>query len=537
MASKKIYSCEGLEPPKKHLLRTNSSKENTAHIELNLPNGQVKVLDFKKFLGQGFDENISTMLKAACHLRDAGAISIEGIRTSINSLDYWFKFCKSQCSERSDFSSENIDRNLIIQFISWLKNQVNKDGELHSPNYLRTIYTKVKSILIVLCELKIISEANEVFPNNPFPGATSQDNRRKVIASLSDGERERILRPLAAEIGAILNDSHPLSIMDQIGLCAFSIFLKHGLNPAPLFRMERDLSKSLHEHPQKNKFILVTYKARSKKHQTEPIPIPDQTEAAVIKIDTLRILEKVLKITTNIAKTALNPHTKEKLWIYDSPKNGAIIMTPEQLSPVSNRFSKRHNLIRDDGSKLKMSSQLFRNTKHNKIWIISDGDIYATAHATSNTPRVARSYLQLQPQQLEQHRLAGEVLTEILSNTSFTETPVAKCRDNVNGDLAPKNGKICTDFLSCFRCKSQVITKDDLHKLFSFYWAIYSLQSEIGTKLWEKKYYWIIRVIDRYVASEFSEDLISRAKRLARETPHPMWASKSNRIAITSIYE
>jgi hypothetical protein len=183
-----------------------------------------------------------------------------------------------------------------------------------------------------------------------------------------------------------------------------------------------------------------------------------------------------------------------------------------------------------------MSSQLFRNTKLNRVWRASKGDLLATAKSGSNTPHVAERYLTVTPDMLEEHRLAGEVLVETLSgNVPREATPHSGCKDSINGELAPQNGEHCVDFLSCFRCKSQVILQDDLYKLFSFYWALFAQRSHVGSDNWKKLFGWIVRIIDRDISPNFDAKVVAREKARARMEPHPMWRSPSVLAALRSV--
>jgi hypothetical protein len=144
--------------------------------------------------------------------------------------------------------------------------------------------------------------------------------------------------------------------------------------------------------------------------------------------------------------------------------------------------------------------------------------------------------LAVTPDMLDEHRMAGEVLVDTLSAAASRDnTPHSGCRDVFNGEFAPKDGSACVDFLSCFRCKSQVVVQDDLHKLFSFYWALFSQRSHIGQDNWRKLFGWVTRVIDRDIASKFDALVVEREKARARTEPHPMWRSPSVLAALRSI--
>jgi hypothetical protein len=104
-------------------------------------------------------------------------------------------------------------------------------------------------------------------------------------------------------------------------------------------------------------------------------------------------------------------------------------------------------------------------------------------------------------------------------------TPVGRCKDPWTGELAPKNGKPCMDFLSCFRCVSYVIVEEeaDLYRLFSFYWFLVRERTRVGASRWAKVYGWIVRLIDEQVTARFDTGRVKAARDRARTDPHPFW--------------
>ncbi|KAA9178828.1 hypothetical protein F3K36_05940 [Delftia sp. BR1] len=426
----------------------------------------------------------------------------------------------------------SINREMMEAFAGWLKTRVKANGELWSINSARTVFQKTKTVLQALVDRRLVGET-ELFPRNLFSGATNPVNRRNYIRPLSDDERERILRPLAAEVAQVFDGVHPGGATTQLGLCVFAIFLKTGVNPTPFLEIPRDLTKCFLEHPRVNRKVLVTFKRRARAFTTTPIE--PWSDTRVVSLDVYKLCERAVYLTEGAAKAAEKTAQEGKLWVYES-KDGVRGLTTASLSAVANSFSRRHNLLRDDGSRLKMTSQLFRNTKLNRVWRASRGDLLATAKSASNTPAAAERYLTVTPDMLEEHRMAGEVLVEMLSGaTPRDDTPHSGCRDAINGELAPKNGEPCVDFLSCFRCKSQVVVGDDLYKLFSFYWALLAQRAHVGSDRWKRLFAWIVRVIDRDIAPKFDPKIVEHERKRARAEPHPMWRSPSVLDALRSM--
>jgi hypothetical protein len=115
-----------------------------------------------------------------------------------------------------------------------------------------------------------------------------------------------------------------------------------------------------------------------------------------------------------------------------------------------------------------------RKTFENRIWMLSGQDPIATARLGGLSLKVSNDhYLEAPPEAEKNFRLLGEVLTRELLDTPEVvtlpaeNTPVSQCRDSLNGQFAPHaNGERCTNFLACVRCRSFVVTEDDLYRGF-----------------------------------------------------------------------
>lgn len=140
-------------------------------------------------------------------------------------------------------------------------------------------------------------------------------------------------------------------------------------------------------------------------------------------------------------------------------------------------------------------------------------------------------YWEAPPEAERNMRFIGEARVEELRNKkkliASDRTPIGSCKDLKHGQRAPKNGKVCTEVLGCFRCKSFVVTADDLHRLFSFYWAAVRNHENFGGKRWTKYLRQVIRLIDEEIAPQFDARLVSEHKEKARENPHAFWRDLS----------
>lgn len=508
-----------------------------ANLQLPLPHGETKTYSFSDHLGLGYDDIVYACVQSVAQMIQVGRPEPYSIKTMVESgLRHWFAFCRDHVSAGvRSLALGSVDKRTIEAFIAWLHLRVKPDGERWSLNTSRTVYAKVKTVLGDLCTRRLLP-SDDFFPPNPFPRATALENRRTYIRPLSDREREHIIKALAAEVSQIFDGTHGSSLRVRLALCAFAILLKTGLNPTPLLELPRDPMKAFMDHPRVNRRILVTFKRRADKNTLTPL---EPGESRVVSLDVYRLYLKVIELTAPHVGKAVDPEIAERLWIFEQADGRVRGLSVEDLSGAATDFTNRHTLVRDDGTRLKMTSQLFRNTRTNRIWRASKGDLLATARSAGHTLAVAERYLAVTPDMLEEHRLAGEVMVRTLveaGRAGLEKTPVASCRDPYSGERAPKNGTACVDFLSCFRCKSQVITGDDLYRLFSFYWAVLNERERIGAENWKKVFAWIVRVIDRDIVPRFEDQkMVHEAKSRARNDPHPMWRSREALLAIGSV--
>ena len=102
-------------------------------------------------------------------------------------------------------------------------------------------------------------------------------------------------------------------------------------------------------------------------------------------------------------------------------------------------------------------------------------------------------------------------------------TPVAGCMDPRNGHRAPKDGSPCTEVLACFRCRSCIVTQDDLYRLFSFYWSVIEDRHTGDRKGWRKLFRHIVRLIDDDIAPQFDPEVAEATRAKAKVDRHPYW--------------
>jgi hypothetical protein len=195
-----------------------------------------------------------------------------------------------------------------------------------------------------------------------------------------------------------------------------------------------------------------------------------------------------------------------------------------------------YGLTDSDGKPLRINISRLRKTFANRIFELTDGDLVTTAAALGNTPQVAeQNYLSPSEDTRRNWQFMGEVLVqELLTQTigeTYSDTPMGRCADLVNGQYAPKReGATCMNFLNCLRCKHYAVTAEDLYKLFSFYFRVLAERSRMDKRRWAREYAHIPRLIDHYIVAEglrrgtFKDATVEAARERARILPHPFWS-------------
>jgi hypothetical protein len=200
------------------------------------------------------------------------------------------------------------------------------------------------------------------------------------------------------------------------------------------------------------------------------------------------------------------------------------------------KWVKEKDLKNDNGEPLQVNISRFRKTFENRIWELSGGDPFVTAALANHSVKVSQTHYLEAPKEAEKNfNYMGKVRTqELLSNVKVIEnnTPVSKCSDISNRTDKNGNKIYCTDFLSCVRCRNMVVTKEDLYRLFSFYWLIVYEREQIGAKRWSKYFAHIIRIIDRDIAPQFDADYVATIKAQAQANPHPAWKHRNQLEAV-----
>ena len=201
------------------------------------------------------------------------------------------------------------------------------------------------------------------------------------------------------------------------------------------------------------------------------------------------------------------------------------------LSYAIKALAKKYDLKDEDGKPVVINISRIRKTFINGIYELPGGNILRAAKAGKwkGSEMVDRYLVASDESKLNLGRGMEIRVLELTSQPDIKPTPTASCKDPINGDRAPKNGSPCLEFLACFRCKSFVVTGDDLYRVYSLYWAIVRSRDTFGRKEWKRHLSNVMAVIDEELEPAFikqgMESHLQAEKERARTNPHPYWTN------------
>nr|WP_246638235.1 hypothetical protein [Halomonas neptunia] len=483
-------------------------------------------LDFARHYGNGCDVVVYATQRAldrmakACADSSGKTLSAMTIANYFNNgLSAFLPFCATMASALGrELRLDDIDRQFTDHFIAQLRQS---GGSLSTQ---KNRYTSTKSVLAEMGQSGWI--AKDIFPRNPFPNS----NRSvKGQATLSEPERRSVMQALKADMQAIIKGRGPLT-SQELAVCLLSIAARTGINPTPALEL---LTDCLQPHPIKaDRYVLVSFKRRGNATHIQSLRRVADIESMVSALpDVARIIDLVRERNATPRQASNYP---ELLFVYKSRRGTSAgemcRLTQRILAHGIKAFLNRHQIADADGEPLKLNVMRLRKTFENRLFTLSGQDPFLTARLGGHTPKVSDNHYLEAPESAEKDwRLMGEIRTEELLNHGKVvslptqNTPVARCRDTLNGERAPKNGEHCQKFLACFRCRSFVVTGDDLYRVFSLYWTLVQMRQEMGGSAWKRVYGHIIRIIDLEITPQFEAELVGIQRQRAKVDPHPFW--------------
>ena len=500
---------------------------------VNYPNlgssgGNGSNFDFSPYYGKGYDDITNrAYYTAKALLKNTDAFTEktqqsyfqQGFAYFAEYLEL-FRHSASEDLTQADFTPELIDQYLLHL----------KGSELEYGSQ-KSLYTKLKSVLVRMKDKGYWSAVGDInlnadfFPKNPFPNS---NKRLKGEKPLSKHDKRRVVVALKQAIKPIYQKSEPLTGY-ELTLCLLTVAIQTGINTSPLLNMTTD---ALSDHPLKdNRKLLTVFKKRGNATQLHNLRKSEELEVVQgIKLDVAYLIEVIIEQNAQVREVT----DTDLVFSYattggstGTEKGTATSLSDQMLNENINKFTKEYDLKDEDGRTMKLNVSRFRKTFINGIYELSGESLLVAAQQAKHSGTgTLEHYLQAPEQSKRNLGLMGEIRVKELTCVE-PSVPVGHCKDPKHGDRAPKDGTFCNDFLGCFRCRSFVITGDDLYKLYSFYWAIVRNRDEFGRKDWKRHLRNVLRIVDEEVVPAFARlgqlQRIEDEKERARTNPHPYW--------------
>ena len=484
-----------------------------------------RAFDFAPYYGQGFDA-ITTVCQATIEKLIQQSIDTQQAALAASTI---LGYCRSglkcffgfltlwHAGVKRDLQLVDITPELIEEYIHHLKAS---DIAYTSQ---KNCYEKGKGALTAAYTQGYLPHVDikRLFLKNPFPNS----NRRvKGEKPLTQAETRQLVSALKMEMTRILAGNESLDSFD-LTVCVLGIGMVTGMNPTPVLSLPTDC---IQPHPLKqNQRLLVAFKRRGNATQVVSLRQSQDIELLrSVKLNVANTIEMIIERNAALREQYQDPM---QLLVYQAKtinKGTVTALTSANMVDNINTLIDKHQLTDDDGKPMRLNMMRLRKTFVNRIWELSGQDPLIAARHGKHTAKVNQAhYLEAPPEAETNMRFIGEARVESLrvGYGPKETTPISGCKDSKYGHRAPKDGKVCTETLDCFRCKSFVVTEEDLYRLFSFYWAAVRERNSFGIKNWNKYLRHIIRIIDEDIAPQFDKDTEMAVREKAKTTPHPFW--------------
>lgn len=506
----------------------NSTKGGFKETVVQFPKNTItkrKFLEFSGLYNIGCDDITSRLQSTIKELIDK-SVRTRGTSLSFSTIENYYVgakvfliFCQACAkTQKESMVFSDVDDRLIKRYLTYL-------SEL---GFSRNYYKFTKALL------GYAGLNKSIFPKNPYPNS---NRKMKGEKRLSRKERAQVAKAVKFDWKEIRNGKGVLE-SNQVLTCFIGIALRTGMNPGALLELRTDC---LLPHPLKSdRMVVVSYKRRGNKINVTPIK--KNLESATFKTALPDVIQMIELITERNADIRSQTDHPDRLFVFPSRAKGTragetLVMFDSHLHHGFPAFAKRHNLKCDSGETLQFNTMRLRKTFENRIWELSGGDPFMTAKAGGHSIKVSDThYLEAPEDSEERLQFIGEARVQQMLVDDTENTPLAHCKDPINGHRAPKNGKHCDAFLACFRCKSCVITGDDLHKLFSLYWMLIKERQIMSTRAWSRHFRHIIRIIDDNISPQFDGEIVESAREKAKQNPHPYWKTLDQLGGVDYVY-
>jgi hypothetical protein len=441
----------------------------------------------------------------------------------------------------------DVTRDLIDGYLLYLQ-----ASGLSTPSQ-KAKYDKAKAVLKALGRrdrLQIVHVGDfATFPPSPFPGA---GNKVKGETPLTREERKQFALAINEALSPIFSSETVTLTSELVSYAALAVALYTGRNTTPILQMP---TTCLKPHPKEGTMFLLLYKRRGNSYSKVALRNDLKSWEMIEGTSTVRwnivvLIRRVLELSEPLRQKAPDA-LKGRLWLFEAAKGPRVGQASALEDATFGRnvaaLVKGAQLVDGGGKPLRINISRLRKTFVNRLNELLNGDIGATAYAAGHSPSVTtNSYLRPGENSKRNWRFMGETLvTELLTNNvgKTAKTPVGQCTDGRHGEFAPKkaDGAVCMSFLNCLRCANYVVTGDDLHRLFSFYWRVLGERAHIERQRWDRQFAHIVRLIERDVIAAgvkkrvFKQAEVDEARERARLNPHPFWRADGMMEALATL--
>ncbi|WP_035881711.1 hypothetical protein, partial [Cupriavidus metallidurans] len=459
--------------------------------------GGEKNIILDAWLGRGIDAWVRATLACLRVFLLSGSREPSTVVNYSRSMSVFFTFLIGEGKAPRISTPAALSPMHIEAFVSWLILRGQKTG--HQSETERNVYKSVKAVIRAMFRQGYIAgEWTRFFRRRALPVS----NGSSLNTSLSEAEQVRLANAIKTDLVAIHNGRLNLNPKDVQTLRLLLVAHRQGHNAAPLLELERsDMLAGLLPGTMR----MRTRKSRNKRVLSKPGRAVSSRESGdgdeeeiVFGLAEGAVVQQAISSSEALLEKA-PAHLRNRVWLYASQKHGEVgtvsALTRSAICQAISALAVRHDLRADNGGRLRINLSRTRKSFFDRALRVTDGDLERTANLMGNTRGVAgRNYPSMNE---ARQREAAEFMNEDYVNlmraggqvseapeggpprvieikpvdVAQKRTPIAGCRDTLNGQYAPHDGhNHCDRFVMCLFCASFAIvgTVDELWRLFSF---------------------------------------------------------------------
>ncbi|WP_207001352.1 hypothetical protein [Trinickia mobilis] len=539
-------------------------------------------IDFTDSLGLGIDDWVWSVLACLQCILLSGTRESSTVAQYAKSLRVFFSYLATGLASPPITKPEELSPLHIDAFTGWLQARGRQRKQTVETN--RTQFKNVKSVLMEMLMRGCIPRVPRGYLKNktlPWQHGGSRQT------SLSEKEQEHVANAIKADLVAIHHGRLLLYPADVQALRLLLVAHRQGKSPTPLLELRRDAMTpglfpgTIHMRTVKvrgRKVRNSVGRAASANARSRLESEDREIKDVVFALAEGAVLQQAINSTEDLVKEA-PPRYRNRVWLYRSQannksRNSVTCLTSRTLAKAVSALIQRHNLVGDNGKVLRLNLTRMRKAFFDRAFRSTEGDSVKTANLMGNTPRVAGgNYPSMnEARQAGAAEFLGEDYTAMMRGsargdgdarseplvikitpvrtasdgtptTSLDRTPVSGCKDTLNGEHAPHDGRNhCDRYVMCLFCSSFGIVGqvDELWRLFSFQaFAKAELEyldamlgaertTDVALEDLRDRYRISIPYIDQFTKRQFPARIVKEARAKTRNGLHPFWVHQMN---------